>query len=105
MERFPSLRYIREAYGLNECGIITLTYPREKKNSVPGGLKAIDLPDDHVMPVGWTNMYSQIKIINRYLCIFIFFNSLNAQIGHTSNFSNFAKMYEIRALFIESFVI
>ena len=39
MERFPSLRYIREAYGLNECGIITLTYPREKKNSVPGGLK------------------------------------------------------------------
>ena len=67
MERFPSLRYIREAYGLNECGIITLTYPREKKNSVPGGLKAIDLPDDHVMPVGWTNMYSQIKIINRYL--------------------------------------
>jgi len=65
MERFPSLRYIREAYGLNECGIITLTYPREKKNSVPGGLKAIDLPDDHVMPVGWTNMYSQIKIINR----------------------------------------
>ena len=77
MERFPSLRYIREAYGLNECGIITLTYPREKKNSVPGGLKAIDLPDDHVMPVGWTNMYSQIKIINRYLCIFIFFNSLN----------------------------
>ena len=74
MERFPSLRYIREAYGLNECGIITLTYPREKKNSVPGGLKAIDLPDDHVMPVGWTNMYSQIKIINRYLCIFIFFS-------------------------------
>ena len=34
MERIPSLRYIREAYALNECGIVTLTYPREKKNSV-----------------------------------------------------------------------
>ena len=79
MERFPSLRYIREAYGLNECGIITLTYPREKKNSVPGGLKAIDLPDDHVMPVGWTNMYSQIKIINRYVYSF-FFYSLNLKL-------------------------
>ena len=27
-ERFPNLRYIREAYGLNECGLVTLTYPR-----------------------------------------------------------------------------
>jgi len=65
MERIPTLRYIREAYGLNECGIITLSYPREKKNSVQGGIKHIDLPDDHVMPVGLPNMYSQIKIINR----------------------------------------
>ena len=61
MERIPSLRYIREAYGLNECGLITLSYPREKKNSVPGGIKHIDLPDDHVMPVGLPNMYSQVK--------------------------------------------
>ena len=38
-ERIPSLRYIRESYGLNECGLVTLTYPREKKNSVPGGIK------------------------------------------------------------------
>ena len=61
MERIPSLRYIREAYGLNECGLITLSYPREKKNSVPGGIKHIDLPDDHVMPVGLPNMYSQVR--------------------------------------------
>ncbi len=32
--RFPNIKYVREAYGLNECGIVTLTYPREKKNSV-----------------------------------------------------------------------
>ena len=65
MDKIPSLRYIREAYCLNECGMVTLTYPREKKNSVPGGIKAIDLPDDHVMPVGLPNMYTQVKIINR----------------------------------------
>ena len=65
MERIPSLKYIREAYGMNECGLVTLTYPREKKNSVPGGIKAIDLPDDHIMPVGLPNMYTQIKIVNR----------------------------------------
>ena len=65
MERIPSLKYIREAYGLNECGLVTLTYPREKKNSVPGGIKAIDLPDDHIMPVGLPNMYTQVKIKNR----------------------------------------
>ena len=82
MERVPSLRYIREAYGLyllpngffgkwpfyrgisflglNECGIVTLSYPKEKKNSVSGGIKHIDLPDDHIMPVGLPNMYSQV---------------------------------------------
>lgn len=65
MERIPSLRYIREAYGLNECGIVTLSYPREKKNSVPGGIKAIDLPDDHVMPVGLPNMFSQVKKMSK----------------------------------------
>lgn len=66
MERLPSLRYIREAYGLNEVGLVTLTYPREKKtSSIQGGLKPIDLPDDHVMPVGLPTMYSQIKIISR----------------------------------------
>ena len=35
---------------------------------IPGGNK-IDLPDDHVMPVGLPNMYSQIKIINRWVFI------------------------------------
>ena len=46
--------------GLNECGIVTLSYPKEKKNSVSGGIKHIDLPDDHIMPVGLPNMYSQV---------------------------------------------
>ena len=36
MERLPTLKYVREAYGLNECGLVILTYPREKKNSVSG---------------------------------------------------------------------
>ena len=47
--------------GLNECGIVTLSYPKEKKNSVSGGIKHIDLPDDHIMPVGLPNMYSQVN--------------------------------------------
>ena len=64
MERIPTVKYVREAYGLNECGLVCLTYPREKKNSVSAS-KVVDLPDDHVMPVGLPNMYTQIKIINR----------------------------------------
>ena len=64
MEKIPSLRYIREAYGLNECGIVSLTYPREKKNSVTAS-KLATQDDDHVIPVGLPNMYSQIKIVNR----------------------------------------
>ena len=36
MERIPTLKYVREAYGLNECGLAVITYPREKKNSVSG---------------------------------------------------------------------
>ena len=35
-DRFQTVRYVREAYGLNECGFVTLTYPREKKNSISG---------------------------------------------------------------------
>ena len=48
-----------QAYGLNECGLVTLTYPREKKNSVSGS-KLVEMPDDHVMPVGLPNMYTQV---------------------------------------------
>ena len=33
MDRIPSLRYVRESYGLNECGLVTLTYPRDAKKS------------------------------------------------------------------------
>ena len=65
MERIPSLRYIREGYGLNECGIVCISYPREKKISVAATQLGSDLPDDHVLPVGLPNMFSQIKIINR----------------------------------------
>ena len=64
LERFSTVRYVREAYGLNECGFVTMTYPREKKNSVASTM-AVEVPDDHVMPVGLPNMYTQIKIINR----------------------------------------
>lgn len=64
LERFPNVKYVREAYGLNECGLVTLTYPREKKNSVSTA-KALETPNDHVMPVGLPNMYTQIKIISR----------------------------------------
>ena len=44
-----------------------LTYPKDqKKSSVSAGKShVLELPDDHVMPVGLPNMYSQIKIINR----------------------------------------
>ena len=64
MDKIPSLRYVREGYGLNECGIVCLTYPREKKNSVTAA-KLVDVSDDHNMPVGLPNMYTQIKITNR----------------------------------------
>jgi hypothetical protein len=65
MERIPTIKYVREAYGLNECGLVTLTYPREKKNSVSGS-KLVEMPDDHVMPVGLPNMYTQVWITNFY---------------------------------------
>ena len=64
MDKIPSLRYVREGYGLNECGIVCLTYPREKKNSVAAA-KLTDIKDDHNLAVGLPNMYTQIKIINR----------------------------------------
>ena len=64
MEKIPTIRYVREGYGLNECGIVCLTYPREKKNSVTAA-KMVDSSDDHVMPVGLPNMYTMIKIVNR----------------------------------------
>lgn len=64
LDRIPSIRFVREAYGLNESGIVCLTYPREKKNSVTASM-ATDTPNDHIMPVGLPNMYSQIKIVDR----------------------------------------
>eukprot|EP00095_Tigriopus_kingsejongensis_P001553 maker-scaffold137_size321222-snap-gene-0.10 protein:Tk01553 transcript:maker-scaffold137_size321222-snap-gene-0.10-mRNA-1 annotation:"4-coumarate-- ligase-like" len=64
LERFPTVKYVREAYGLNECGLVTLTYPKEKKNSIATA-KVLETPNDHVIPVGLPNMYTQVKIINR----------------------------------------
>lgn len=46
-ERFPNVKYVREAYGLNECGIVTLTYPREKKNSVMAAKVASRIVRNH----------------------------------------------------------
>ena len=71
MEKIPTLRYVREGYGLNECGIVCLTYPREKKNSVTAAIAAADASDDHSLPVGLPNMYSQIKIVNRQTGLFL----------------------------------
>ena len=28
MERLPSMKFVREAYGLAQCGFITYTYPK-----------------------------------------------------------------------------
>ena len=83
---FSNFRYIREAYGLNECGIITLSYPREKKNSVQGGIKHIDLPDDHVMPVGLPNMYSQVSFIKLQLWPYVYLQN-----KHNGNRVNLSK--------------
>ena len=57
-----------QAYGLNECGLVTLTYPREKKNSVSGS-KLVEMPDDHVMPVGLPNMYTQVTNLSKSFLI------------------------------------
>ena len=74
MEKIPTIRYVREGYGLNECGIVCLTYPREKKNSVTAA-KMADSSDDHVMSVGLPNMYTQIKIVNRQTGLFSCLNN------------------------------
>jgi len=59
MERLPNLRFIREAYGLKEAGFLTYTYPRLEK----GG--SVRVPDDHLMPVGFPNMWTSFKVVDR----------------------------------------
>jgi len=65
LDRFSNVKVLREAYGTNETGIVTLTYPKEKKNSVSAAMASLELPDDHVMPVGLPNMYTHVKIRSR----------------------------------------
>ena len=38
---------------------------REKKNSVSAAMASLELPDDHIMPVGLPNMYTHVKIRSR----------------------------------------
>ena len=40
-------------------------YSREKKTSVTAAQKVLETPDDHIMPVGLPNMFTQIKIVSR----------------------------------------
>ena len=63
---------IRHAYIPKVNGKIKFSQPfiltsltREKKNSVAMSMASSDVPDDHVMPVGWPNMFTLIKITNR----------------------------------------
>ena len=53
-----------KTFNINYLVIIKLTY-REKKNSVSAAMASLELPDDHVMPVGLPNMYTHIKIRSR----------------------------------------
>ena len=58
-EKLPSIRFIRESYGLKETGLVTYNYPRYDKSG------ANSVPDDHLMPVGLPNMWTSFKIIDR----------------------------------------
>merc|ERR1712013_71519 len=60
MERLPNLRFIRESYGLKETGMLTYTYPKFDKSA--GTPK---VPDDHLMPVGFPNMWTSFKVVDR----------------------------------------
>ena len=57
-EKLPSIRFIRESYGLKETGLLTYNYPKYDKSGS-------SVPDDHLMPVGLPNMWTSFKIIDR----------------------------------------
>ena len=56
MEKLPSLKFIRESYGLKEAGLLTYNYPKFDKSG-PNSV-----PDDHLMPVGLPNMWTSFKV-------------------------------------------
>jgi len=60
LERLPNIRFIRESYGLKETGMLTYTYPRFDKS---GGTAKV--PDDHLMPLGFPNMWTSFKVVDR----------------------------------------
>ena len=57
-EKLPSIRFIRESYGLKETGLLTYNYPKYDRSGS-------SVPDDHLMPVGLPNMWTSFKIIDR----------------------------------------
>ena len=60
MDRIPSIRYVRESYGLNECGLVTLTYPRDaKKSSASSSSAAGKLKNKH------TNFHFKVRDLVR----------------------------------------
>jgi len=59
MEKLPSLKFIRESYGLKEAGLLTYNYPKFDKSG-PN-----TVPDDHLMPLGLPNMWTSFKVIDR----------------------------------------
>jgi acyl-coenzyme A synthetase/AMP-(fatty) acid ligase len=61
LERLPNLRFIRESYGLKETGMLTYTYPRFDKS----GVTLNKVPDDHLMPLGFPNMWTSFKVVDR----------------------------------------
>jgi len=62
LDRLPGLRGVRQAYGMKETGLLTFTYPRVEKNRGVGG---VEVPDDHLMPLGLPNMWTSFKVVDR----------------------------------------
>ena len=62
LDRLPGLRGVRQAYGMKETGLLTYTYPRVEKSRGVGG---VEVPDDHLMPLGLPNMWTSFKVVDR----------------------------------------
>ena len=62
LDRLPGLRGVRQAYGMKETGLLTFTYPRVEKSRGVGG---VEVPDDHLMPLGLPNMWTSFKVVDR----------------------------------------
>ena len=62
LDRLPNLRGVRQAYGMKETGLLTYTYPKVEKTRGVGG---VEVPDDHLMPLGLPNMWTSFKVVDR----------------------------------------